>query len=381
MLKVMSKEFQLVVGWGSVALFLVFGHSMMAQDDLTVRAVLFAWLFVVIMWGAFTVVRHAEEIAHRVGEPYGTLVLTMSVTIIEVSFIVVVMLGSDADSTLARDTIFAVIMITLNGVAGLCILLGGLRHNEQTYNLHGARAFLAVIMPLSVIALVLPNHTTTTDGPTLSHVQAIVFGILTVLLYGVFLAIQTVRHAGFFTDPVDEGDGETSAEEEPAFARDAEDEEHGQAGQTSTLYHTVLLLLALLPVVLLTEELAHIVEDGIAASGLPAAVAGVLVAILVLSPEVMGAVRASLNNQLQRAVNISLGSALATIGLTVPSVLLIGVMSDRNIIFGLPSEEVVLLILTLIVASLTFNGPRTNILQGAVHLVLFVVYAVLLFNP
>ncbi len=378
MLNLMKKEFQLVVGWGTVALFLVFGHAMMAQDDLFVRGGLFVWLFVVIMWGAFTVVRHAEEIAHRVGEPYGTLVLTMSVTIIEVSFIVVVMLSSDADSTLARDTIFAVIMITLNGVAGLCILLGGMRHNEQTYNLHGARAFLAVIMPLSVIALVLPNYTTTTEGPTLSHVQAIVFGILTVLLYGVFLAIQTVRHAGFFTDPVDEGDGEASSEEEPAFVHD---EEHGHTAQTSTLYHTVLLLLALLPVVLLTEELAHIVEDGIEASGLPSAVAGVLVAILVLSPEVMGAVRASLNNQLQRAVNISLGSALATIGLTVPSVLLIGVLSDRHIVFGLPGEEVVLLILTLIVASLTFNGPRTNILQGAVHLVLFVVYAVLLFNP
>ena len=150
---------------------------------------------------------------------------------------------------------------------------------------------------------------------------------------------------------------------------------------TATAAVAVLLLLALLPVVLLTEELAHIVEDGIEASGLPSAVAGVLVAILVLSPEVMGAVRASLNNQLQRAVNISLGSALATIGLTVPSVLLIGVLSDHHIVFGLPGEEVVLLSLTLIVASLTFNGPRTNILQGAVHLVLFVVYAVLLFNP
>lgn len=384
MLGTLRKEIQLVVGWASVVLVLMFGDAMMAQEALAVRAGLFVWLFGVIMWGAFTVVRHAEELAHRVGEPYGTLVLTMSVTIIEVSFIVVVMLSSDADSTLARDTIFAVVMITLNGIAGLCILLGGLRHNEQSYNLNGARAFLSVIMPLSVIVLILPNFTTSTSGPTLSTVQAIIFGSLTLLLYGIFLAIQTVRHVGYFTDqpattfaPKAVADSETV--DEPAFVPEVEEQPHGE--QTSALYHAVLLLVALLPVVLLTEELAHLVEDGIAAAGLPAAVAGVLVAILVLSPEAMGALRSAVSNQLQRAVNIALGSALATIGLTVPAVLLIGTLSDRHIVFGLPAEEMVLLTLTLVVASLTFNGPRTNILQGAVHLVMFIVYAVLLFNP
>jgi Ca2+:H+ antiporter len=378
MLGTLKREVQLVAGWISVALFMVFGPTMMAQDSVAIRAGLFLWLFVVIMWGAFTVVRHAEEIAHRVGEPYGTLVLTMSVTVIEVSFIVVVMLGSDADSTLARDTIFAVTMITLNGMAGLCILLGGLRHEQQSYNLLGARAFLGVIVPLATIALILPNFTTTTEGPTLSHIQAIIFGIMTLLLYGVFLGIQTVRHSSFFKDP-----GDAATTDEPAFADEEDDDAHGHAadGETSTLYHVVMLLLALLPVVLLTEELAHIVEDGIAALGLPEALAGLLVAILVLSPEAMGAIRAAIGNQLQRSVNIAAGSALATIGLTVPSVLLIGVMTDRHIVFGLPAEEMVLLILTLIVTMMTFNGPRTNILQGAVHLVLFAVYAVLLFNP
>jgi len=378
MLKLLSKEFQLVVGWASVAVMSVVGHALMANDTPAIRIALFAFLFGIILWGAFTVVRHAEDIAHRVGEPYGTLVLTMSVTVIEVSFIVVAMLNTGEDSTLARDTIFAVIMITLNGIAGLCILLGGLRHGEQSYNLNGARAFLAVIMPLSVIALVLPNFTTTTEGPTLSHMQAIVFGGLTFLLYGVFLGIQTVRHAGFFKQP----------ESAVGFDSDQVDGNYEDTGgnhkddaETSTLYHVIMLLLALVPVVLLTEELAHLVDDGIDAAGLPEAIAGVLVAILVLSPEAMGALRGAMHNKLQRSVNIAAGSSLATIGLTVPSVLLIGVVADKHILFGLPPQEMVLLVLTLFVASLTFNGPRTNILQGAVHLVLFVVYAVLLFNP
>lgn len=373
-IRFLRTETQLVFGWATVLVVLTVGHAWTASDDVLVRVLLFAWLFAVILWGAFTVVRHAEELAHRLGEPYGTLVLTMSVTIIEVSFINVVMLSTDAESTLARDTVFAVVMITLNGMAGLCILLGGLRHNEQSYNLQGARAFLAVIMPLSVIALVLPNFTTSTPGPTLSHVQAIVFGILTLLLYGVFLAIQTVRHAGFFTDPASEHDAPETAPGHPG-----PDGDHATA--TTAIHHAVMLLAALVPVIILVEELARIVEEGIDAIGAPPAVAGVLVAILVLSPEAMGALRAALANQLQRAVNISLGSALATIGLTVPSVLLIGVLYDRNILFGLEPEEMVMLTLTLVVSALTFGGPRTNILQGAVHLVMFAVYAVLLFNP
>jgi Ca2+:H+ antiporter len=371
MLKQLSKEIQLFVGWGTVALFLVFGETWMSIPATTVRVALFVWLFATILWGAFNVVRHAEELAHRLGEPYGTLVLTMSVTVIEVSFIFVVMLGDEAASTLARDTIFAVLMITLNGVAGICILLGGLRHQEQSYNLQGARAFLAVIMPLSVITLVLPNFTSSTPGPTLSYVQSFVFGALTILLYGVFLAIQTVRHASFFVEPATEGEEPRHDEDAHAYSSDS----------TSSLYHAILLLASLVPVIILIEELAHIVEEGIDAIGAPDAVAGVLVAILVLSPEAVGALRAALNNKLQRAVNISLGSALATIGLTVPAVLAIGIASERLIVFGLNPEEMVLLTLTLVVASLTFGGPRTNILQGAVHLVLFVVYAVLLFDP
>lgn len=378
MLATLRRELQIPVGWGAVGISLLMGERILAAPGAILEVVLFVVLFAIILWGAFTVVRHAEEIAHRLGEPYGTLVLTMSVTVIEVSFIVVVMLDGPEDATLARDTVFAVLMITLNGVAGLCILLGGLRHSQQTYNLEGARAFLAVIMPVSVFALVLPNFTTSTPGPTLSFLQAGVLAVLVLLLYAVFLGIQTIRHAGFFRDPAVAEPGNAGDQvDEPEFA----DHETGAAEARSTGYHTLLLLLAILPVIVLTEQLAHIVHDGIEAAGAPLALGGVVVAILVLSPESMGALKAAVANKLQRSVNIALGSALATIGLTVPAVLAVSLFLGTHITLGLPAEEMLLLVLTLITCMLTFGGVRTNVLQGAVHLVLFAVYVLLLFDP
>jgi|FEC22Drversion2_1045045.scaffolds.fasta_scaffold00031_105 Ca2+:H+ antiporter len=377
MLATLRRELQVPVGWISVGLLLLLGERIVAAGPI-LEFVLFAILFPIILWGAFTVVRHAEEIAHRLGEPYGTLVLTMAVTVIEVSFIIVVMMDGPDKNTLARDTVFAVLMITLNGVAGLCILLGGLRHSQQVYNLEGARAFLAVIMPVSMIALVLPNFTTSTAGPTLSSLQAGVFAVLILLLYIVFLGIQTIRHAGFFRDPAaNEPGGDAEFDEEPEFA----EHETRAAAARSTGYHVLLLLLAILPVIVLTEQLAHIVQDGIRAAGAPMALGGVVVAILVLSPESMGALKAAVANRLQRSVNIALGSALATIGLTIPSVLAASLYLGIHVTLGLPGEETMLLILTLITCMLTFGGGRTNVLQGAVHLVLFAVYVLLLFDP
>lgn len=378
MLAALRRELQVPVGWISVGIFLLLGERIFATAGPLLEILLFTILFSIILWGAFTVVRHAEEIAHRLGEPYGTLVLTMAVTVIEVSFIVVVMLDGPDDSTLARDTVFAVLMITLNGVAGLCILLGGLRHSQQSYNLEGARAFLAVIMPVSIIALVLPNFTTSTPGPTLSFLQAGVFAVLILMLYAVFLGIQTIRHAGFFRDPAAAESGDVAElDEGPEFA----EHETGASEPRSTGYHTLLLLLAILPVIMLTEQLAHIVQDGIEAAGAPMALGGVVVAVLVLSPESMGALKAAVANRLQRSVNIALGSALATIGLTIPSVLAVSLYLGTHVTLGLPGEETMLLILTLITCMLTFGGVRTNVLQGAVHLVLFAVYVLLLFDP
>ena len=208
MLKLLRTEAQIPAAWSTAALFLVFGAGWFAAaaDNTGLTLVLFAWLFAAILWGAFGVVRHAEHLAERLGEPYGTLILTMSVTIIEVAFIVTAIATGTGSSPVARDAVFAVVMIMLNGTIGLCLLLGGLRHHEQSYNLPGARAFLSVVIPLAVFALILPNYTVMVSGPVLSTPQAINIAILTLALYGVFLTMQTVRHRSFFQDPI-EADG------------------------------------------------------------------------------------------------------------------------------------------------------------------------------
>ena len=237
-------------------LFLIFGErwfAAAAETSAGLTLLLFAWLFAAILWGAFGVVRHAEHLAEKLGEPYGTLILTLAVTIIEVAFIVTAIATSTGSSPVARDAVFAVVMIMLNGTIGLCLLLGGLRHHEQAYNLPGARAFLSVVIPLAVFALVLPNFTVVAPGPVLSTPQAITIAVLTLALYGVFLAMQTVRHRSFFQDPV-EADG-SALPEAPL------DSEHGSAHPIA--FHAACLLLTLAPAVYLTEELGHIVEHAV----------------------------------------------------------------------------------------------------------------------
>jgi Ca2+:H+ antiporter len=373
MLKLIRHEAQIGAVWLTAALFLIFGKGWFAAaaGSTGLTLLLFAWLFAAILWGAFGVVRHAEHLAETLGEPYGTLILTMSVTIIEVAFIVTAIATSTGSSPVARDAVFAVVMIMLNGTIGLCLLLGGWRHREQTYNLPGARAFLSVVIPLAVFALILPNFTARTPGPILSTPQAVTIAVLTLVLYIVFLAMQTVRHRSFFQDPI-EPDASALPEAPPDAA-------HASAHPIA--FHTVGLLLTLLPAVYLTEELGHIVDNAVKAMSAPAALAGVIVAVLVLAPEAMGALQAALQNRLQRAVNIALGSVLATIGLTIPAVLVLGVLKGMPTILGLGQEQMVLLAVTLVVSTLTFGGDRTNMLQGAVHFVMFLVFGLLLFQP
>jgi len=372
MLKLIRNEAQIGAVWLTAALFLIFGSGWFAAaaGSTGLTLLLFAWLFAAILWGAFGVVRHAEHLAETLGEPYGTLILTMSVTIIEVAFIVTAIATSTGSSPVARDAVFAVVMIMLNGTIGLCLLLGGWRHREQTYNLPGARAFLSVVIPLAVFALILPNFTVAT-GPILSTPQAITIAVLTLALYGVFLMMQTVRHRSFFQDPI-EADGSALPEAPP---------EAPHAGAHPIAFHTVCLMLTLMPAVYLTEELGHIVDHAMKAMSAPVGLAGVIVAVLVLAPEAMGALQAALGNRLQRAVNIALGSVLATIGLTIPAVLVLGVLKGTPTILGLGQEQMVLLALTLVVSTLTFGGDRTNMLQGAVHIVMFLVFGLLLFQP
>jgi Ca2+:H+ antiporter len=358
---------RLAAGWGSVAAFLSFGAGWLhGLSDPLPAAILFAWLLGVIIWLAFGVVHEAEELAEMLGEPYGTLILTLAIVIIEVALISAVMLGAKEAPTLGRDTMFAVLMIVLNGVVGLGLLVGGLRHREQSYNLQGAAAYLAVMIPLSVIALVLPNFTTSTVDGSLTPVQAGFFSLFTILLYGIFLWLQTGRHSGFFVDPAE---AEALRLAGPPRKRGA------------VLPHVGLLLANILPIVILSKSLAAVLDFGIHALGAPPALGGVLIAMVVFTPEGLSALRAVAANQLQRAVNLCLGAAASTLGLTVPAVLMIGLLTGQTVVLGLSATNMVLLVTTLILSALTFSGSRTTMLEGAVHLTLFGVFFVLIFSP
>ena len=359
-----TREWPLIPVYATVAVFFAFEQALLGNvGSATWSAFLLAWLFAIMMAAAFAVVRHADCLAAIFGEPYGTLILTLAITVIEVMMIVAVMLTGPEVSTVARDTLYAVIMIVFNGMAGLALLVGGLRYHEQTYNLQGANAYLAVIVPLAVLGLVLPNFTSA-PGATLSLLHEGFLILMSVGLYGVFLTIQTLRHRHYFVD------AEDSVETVDRAALDLR----------PATYHGALLLLYIVPIVLLSKKIAVPIDYGIRVLGAPVALAGFLVAALVMAPESLSAVRAALANQLQRSINLLLGSVLASISLTIPAVLALGMLSGRSIVLGLDAVDVILLLLTLGISTITYASGRTNILLGAVHLLLFCAYLVLFFD-
>jgi len=358
---------RLGVAWVTVAIFLVAGAALTSTASPTVMAALFAWLLGVILWSAFGVVHEAEALAERLGEPLGTLMLTLSIVIIEVALIAAVMLDAKGAPTLGRDTMFAVLMIVLNGVVGLGLLVGGVRHYQQSYSLQGASAYLAVIIPLTMIALVLPNFTSSSAVGTLSPLQAIFFSIFTITLYGLFLWLQTGRHQGFFADAAEASGSETGA--------------HHASLAGSTAGNVALLLANILPIVILSKSIAKLLDQGIVALGAPTALGGIIIAVIVFMPEGISALRAVAGNQLTRAINLCLGAAASTLGLTVPAVLLIGLLTGQTVVLGVSPANTVLLAVTLMLSTLTFSGTRTTMLEGAVHLTMFLVFMVLVFSP
>ena len=325
---------------------------------------LFAAVLLVILFGTvFAAVHHAEVVAERIGEPFGTLLLTLSVTIIEVALIATIMLGEKAVTTLARDTVFAVVMIVCNGLVGLCILVGGLRYREQDIQASGSSLYLSVLLVLATITLIMPNYTLTTPGPIYSAGQLGFVSVATILLYGVFLYTQTVRHRDY-------------------FVADANVDHDGpQASNKTIMLSTALLLISLLAVVLLAKKFSQVVDASAAQIGAPPAFAGILVALLILMPEGVAAIAAARRNNLQKSINLALGSSIATIGLTVPAVAIAAYELDRQLVLGLPPQEMVLLALTLLLAMLTLGSGRTNILFGLVHLVVFAIFMFLVFVP
>jgi Ca2+:H+ antiporter len=363
----LRREWLLLVACATTLLFFVFGKGWLADlSNPLWFAFMLIWLFAVVLGAAFAVVHHAESLAVRLGEPLGTLVLTLAVIGIEVTMISAVMLTGESKPALARDAMFGVVMIVLNGMIGLSLLLGGLRHREQEYNLQGANSFLSLIVTLTVLGLVLPNFTEATPGPTLSAFQSAFMVVMSIAIYALFLIIQNWRHREYFVRPA----------AAVGFAA-----AHADHGETNSLtYHGILLVMYLLPIVYLAEEIAIPIDHGIEVLHAPAALGGFLVAALILSPESLSATRAALANDLQRSINILLGSVLASIGLTIPAVLTIGMVTGKTVALGLDPANSILLILTLAVSALTFTRDRTNVLMGAVHLLLFLAYVMLLFE-
>jgi Ca2+:H+ antiporter len=366
-----TSTLRLPFAWLTVGAVMIAPAIVPAAISPILAGLMFAWLLGIIFWSAFGVVHEAEELAEILGEPFGTLLLTLSIVIIEVALISAVMLGPKAVPTLGRDTMFAVLMIVLNGVVGLGLLVGGLRHHQQSFNLQGASAYLAVTIPLAVIALVLPNFTTSSSGGTLSAVQSGLFSLLTIALYGIFLWLQTGRHRGFFQA--------VSAGAETEW-QDASPLPHAERSGSLTR-HMILLLANILPIVILSKSLAKLLDAGIEALAAPTALGGIIIAMIVFTPEGISALRAVAANQLTRAINLCLGAAASTLGLTVPAVLLIGLLSGQPVILGLSAANMVLLSMTLVLNGVTFSGTRTTMLEGAVHLSLFAVFLILVFSP
>ena len=330
-----------------------------------VGALLLAVAAIALVAAVFAAVHHAEVVAQRVGEPFGTLVLALAVTVIEVALIISLTLsGGPQASELARDTVFATVMIVCNGVVGLCLLAGSLRHHVLEFRVEGTAPALSVLTALTAMTLVLPSYTLTTPGPEYSQPQLAFAGVMSLVLYGVFVFVQTVRHRDYFV-PLG-----------------AAEEEHAPAPpRAAALASAGLLFVALVAVVGLAKTLSPGIRVAVDAAAAPAPVVGVAIALIVLLPETSAALRAALRNRMQTSLNLALGSALATIGLTIPAVAAVAIAIDLPLALGLAPKETALLALTLLIAATTLASGRATLLQAAVHLTVFAAFLFLSVVP
>lgn len=317
-------------------------------------------------------VYHAEVVAHRMGEPFGSLVLAVAVTVIEVALIVTLMIdGGPKSASLARDTVFAAVMITCNGIVGLSLLVAALRNRVAVFNAEGSGAALATVATLATLSLVLPTFTTSKPGPEFSAAQLTFAAVASLGLYGLFVAVQTVRHREYFLSVTHEGD-----------VRDSSDEEHPEVpGRPAALLSLVMLIVALVAVVGDAKAVSPTIESGVETAGLPQAVVGVVIALLVLLPETLAAVRAARRDRVQTSLNLALGSAMASIGLTIPVIALATIWLDGPLLLGLSATHMVLLALTVVVGALTVVPGRATLLQGGVHLAILAAYIFLAVSP
>ncbi len=334
---------------------------------LAMGAALAAACALALIGAVIAAVHHAEVVAHRVGEPFGTLVLAVAITVIEVALIVSMMMaGGPGAATLPRDTIYAAVMIICTGVVGICLLAGGISHHEQTFRMEGANSALSALVALAGLSLVLPTFTTSSSVGTYTVSQLVFVAASSLALWAIFVFVQTVRHRDYFLPPRDAADEDVHAAPPSNL----------QAGASFGL-----LLVALVAVVGLAKQLSPMIEAAVVAAGAPKAVIGIAIALLVLLPETWAAVRAALADRLQTSMNLALGSALASIGLTIPAVVATATLLDLPLVLGLDPKDLVLLALVFMVSAITLGTGRTNMMQGAVHLVLFAAFLFLSLVP
>ncbi|PUB26324.1 Ca2+:H+ antiporter [Elizabethkingia sp. YR214] len=377
-----SVRIRLAAAWLITIGFIVFGHSFLNDAmSSTIAALAFFILLFTIVGAAFGVVKEADKLAEKLGEPYGTLILTLSIVSIEVILISAVILGPGENPTIGKDSIFSVMMIIMNLVIGLCILFGGLKFGEQEYNAQGTISYLGMIIMLGGLGMILPNFIEGEGGGMFSGTQAIVLSSLIIILYGIFLVLQMKGYKHLYMQPRS-GSMEIPFEERLSVNEGGDGHHVNNEGNKKELWiRSLILILMILPIVLLSHNMAVVVDFGIKAANLPPLLGGVLIAFIVFTPESITAVKAALNNEFQRAINLCHGAFVSTVGLTIPSILIIGLIMGKTVLFGMSPTETILFIITLLLSVMTFLGKRTTPMVGVMHLVLFAVFIMLIFNP
>lgn len=324
-------------------------------DDSTATNIIGA---ILLFGSVLAAVHHAEVVAHKVGEPYGTIILAICITILEVGLIISFMLsGSEGALTYARDTVFAAVMLILNGILGMCILVGGVRYREQFFARSSATTYLVSLVAILVLTLILPNYTSSARGPFYTEPQLVFVSIACLIIYGTFLMVQTVRHRNYFVDDTDDNEGH---DEKPSFLK--------------TMVSLVMLIICLAVVIFMAKGLSPVIEGFVKNIGAPKALVGVIIASVVLLPEGLAAVRAARNNQIQSSVNLALGSALASVGLTIPAISAVCIIYDIPFILGMDLKSVTLLALSVFTVMLSLSRGKTNVLYGTVLLVNLAAY-------
>lgn len=371
---------RLLIIWIVVIGLMLFENQLFkATLSSTTAVVLFMVLLTTILTASFGVVKEADELAHKLGEPFGTLILTLSIVAIEVVLIAAVMLGPAESPTIGKDSIFSVMMIIMNLVVGLCILLGSSKHQEQEYNAQGTLTYFSMIVILGGASLLLPNFIKGSGDGSFTTVQALFISTIIILVYVAFLRYQLKGYHHLYIQPMA---GTLEIKYPKQKLNSQLDQDHTNLDNKKQIWiRSILLLLMILPIVLLSHQMAIVVDYGIETIQLPLALGGILIAIIVFTPESITAVKAAINNEFQRSINLCHGAFVSTVGLTVPAVLLVGLLKGKLVLFGLSDTETVLFVMTLLLSLISFLGKRTTPILGVIHLALFAIYMLLVFNP